>query len=170
MSPGVRRGPGARSQGGAVIRVRGHMRGLRGVREHFRSQPNFTVRLLREGDRPEDRKIAADLMMANMHPRAVTATVDLRRAPREIVLVNAPDIDPDDLARVLSHETLHSVLHTEHVDREPLNPRSSTLLLDQRWSPTENRSPAAKHRLTREGLYRYRPGPYSRVIPVPVED
>lgn len=151
------------------IRVRRHLRGLGYVREHLRRKPAFTVRLMREGSRPEDRKIAADLMAVNMHPRTVTATIDLRRRPREIILVNpSPDIDAEDLARVLSHETLHSVLHTENVDRAPLNAGSSTLLLDKRQSPT--RGSRAKDRLTREGLYRYHPGPYSHRIIVDDQD
>ena len=131
--------------------VRAHTRknGAVLVRPHLRerlSEP-IGLRLFRPRTNRRDRKMAQDLFLQGNAPRLTSATVDQENEPRTILLTH-PSGDPRDLARVISHETMHIAV-------AEAGGHKASLRLDTRRAPKTYRYDLpARKRLTREGLYR----------------
>lgn len=127
--------------------VRGHTRrtGMIPVRPYWRP---MTVTFFRPRTNPEHQKIVRQLYNLGRDPRGVTALIDMQGDPREVLLAYPKTLTPDQLARVLAHEDLHSTLQVMGLP-------AASVKLDARRSHYGRR--AGSIGLTREGLYRYRP-------------
>lgn len=109
---------------------------------------NMKLRLFRPNKYRSDREITKSMFLQLRSPRQANAMIDNEGDHRTIILMYPNDIDdPESLARVLSHETLHSALFD-------VGEKEASFRLDTRrsdpWTPLP-----VKQRLTREGLYHY---------------